>query len=174
MMSFFREFLRSKSSSTRSPRKYRPTLARGQCRHGQRQEILGSIFAPSSILRSTSVPIPQGCRQSSSSATWPISAKRGVGKASQSWVLRFCGSQAMRRGNFREVFRGPAWEPDGVSTGPLVRGSMRGLSEGSGGASTPFREHGPAAYTTALGSPPSRDPVPAPGRSGSAPHAPPA
>ena len=62
----------------------------------------------------------------------------------------------------------------------IDEGSSEGTWGSSGtalrqrGGKNPFREHGPTAQTTALGSPPRRDPTPAPSRSGSAPHAPPA
>ncbi len=75
----------------------------------------------------------------SSSATWRNSAKRGVGKASQSWVLRFCGSQAMRRANFREAFRGCAGNQTEPPRGPssedrsgVYRREMGELQLGSG------------------------------------------
>jgi hypothetical protein len=56
---------------------------------------------------------------SSSSATWPMLANWREGKVSTSQVLGFSDPDGMRGPHFREALRGPAREPDGVSSEPL-------------------------------------------------------
>jgi hypothetical protein len=111
----------------------------------------------------------------SNSATRLILTRWAYVKAS---IEQLFGSVSLSQGTSPTFLRAKwrlRWEPDGVSTGPLIGGTDEGSSERQGrGGSNLFREHGQPAHTTALGSRSGRDPVPAPSRSTSAPHAAPA
>jgi hypothetical protein len=166
------------------PERKKRTLAQSQrgaltCWSRRVLPVLQSLRLPQNLIL-----LQDSGLQASGSATWAILTNCGVGKVLQPLVLRFSRPAAVWKLDFREVLKGIAWEPDGVSSEPLIGGSTRGHQKGHGeaqqprsgsaGTRTPFRALGPTDQTMALGSPRRCDPTPAPSQSVSAPRAAPA